>query len=392
VSRTEGTWAMDDLTFITERFGDLSRWQACPPYWTAKPDAGRRFMDTLREASIHAIGRSAGGREVWAIEYGAREPLTVTSNSLHSSLAGEGGGPDPTRIFPESFYGQGRRRRPVLAIQGAIHGGELAGTVAALNLCRVIETGRDLRDRAWPRLQELARDARILILPWLNADGAARWPIPNTSGIPAELLGLCLHGVWRDGRPCRYGEHQRCYPLPLDQLAFLGCYFNAAGFNLQYDFGLPQRQPETLAWMEYFLAERPDGVLVCHSNAGSMMGPPEYYLPLGHQHELSRLAGAVRLRLMREGFATGRLSWAGLPGMGRPLFDQSTAVYHVCGALPMLCEFPHGGEDAPFTCEQMLDIGLLTLEEILFYAHHDGLRPYEWWDKVKKSLPPREGT
>jgi hypothetical protein len=52
----------------------------------------------------------------------------------------------------------------------------------------------------------------------------------------------------------------------------------------------------------------------------------------------------------------------------------------------MLCEFPHGGDNAPFTCEQMLDIGLITLEETLHYAHTDGLRPYEWWEKEKDRI------
>ena len=34
----------------------------------------------------------------------------------------------------------------------------------------------------------------------------------------------------------------------------------------------------------------------------------------------------------------------------------------------------------------MLDIGLLTLEEVLSFAHRDGFRPYELWDKVKKTI------
>ena len=33
--------------------------------------------------------------------------------------------------------------------------------------------------------------------------------------------------------------------------------------------------------------------------------------------------------------------------------------------------------------DTMLDIGLILIEEILAYAHTDGLRPCEWWQKVK---------
>ena len=61
----------------------------------------------------------------------------------------------------------------------------------------------------------------------------------------------------------------------------------------------------------------------------------------------------------------------------------------VCGSLPVMCELPTGfGKDAP-TFDQMLDIGLLTIEEILAHAHTDGLRPYELWQKVKKTIYSR---
>ena len=165
----------------------------------------------------------------------------------------------------------------------------------------------------------------------------------------------------------------------------MGSYYNDGGYNLQYDFCMPRRQPETTAWMECYLSERPDAVVIWHGNAGSMLGPPPMFLPVGFQHELDRLAGAVRQRLLRDGYEVGRLSWAGLPGMGKPGFSQIEAVYFTCGAMPILCELPTGYELAPFSCDEMLDIGLIAIEEMLFYAHRDGLRPYETWDKVKKA-------
>jgi hypothetical protein len=217
-------------------------------------------------------------------------------------------------------------------------------------------------------------------------DGAVRWPVANTSGAPIELCMRCSQGVALDGTRYAYPSAKNIFPIPPDKTAFMGSYYNDAGVNLQYDFCMPQRQAETLAWMGYYLSERPDGVLICHCNAGSMMGPAEYYVPPGHQQDYGRVAGAVRQRLLREGHEVGRMSWAGLPGLGKPTFDQATAVYHVCGALPIVCEFPTGADNAYLTCDEMLDIGLITLEELLFFAHRDGLRPYELWDKVKKTL------
>jgi len=381
---------VNDLSRIQAEFGDLSKYAKCPDFWVAKPDKAMPFIKTLKQAQVHTIGKSAGGRDIIAVEYGAKEPLDAATDNLCSVLASKIVPPDPTDIFPPAFFGTKRRRKPVLALQGAIHGGELTGTVASLNLCQVIETGRDLRGKAWPRLQYLARDTRIVIIPWLNIDGAERWPIPNTSGAPARLCGLCTQGVAKDGTEYKYPAAKAFWPIPPETTAFMGSYYNDAGVNLQYDFCMPHRQPETIAWMEYYLSERPDGVVVWHCNAGSIMGPAEYFLPEGYKHEYDRLAGAVRQRLLREGYEVGRVSWAGLPGMGKPGLCQITAIYFNCGALPMLCELPTGYDLAPMSCEEMLDIGLITIEETLFYAHRDGLRPYELWDKVKKQLAKQQ--
>jgi hypothetical protein len=162
----------------------------------------------------------------------------------------------------------------------------------------------------------------------------------------------------------------------------MGTYFNDDGFNLQYDFTLPQRQPETVAWMECYLDERPDGVVIFHCDSGSLLGAPPYYVPVPYQDEYERLAGAVRGRLVRDGYPARRLSWA-LPGMGKPTLGQDAAVYMTCGALPLLSELPTGSSICTMEPDTMLDIGLILIEEILAYAHTDGLRPCEWWQKVK---------
>lgn len=377
---------MNDLSPLIAEFGDLTAWQQCPDFWPAKPEQGLPFIETLREASTRVIGKSAGGHEIVALEYGEKEPLDATSDNLHSSLAWKQFPADPTDIFPPHFFGSKRRRKPVLAIQGAIHGGELTGTVAMLNLCRIIETGQDLRGKEWPKLQELARGTRLVLIPWLNTDGALRWPIPNTSGVPSDLGNVCTHGLKKTGEKFVYPQNKAVFPIPPEEMAFMGTYFNDAGANLQYDFCMPHRQPETTAWMEYYLAEKPDGVLIWHCNAGSLIGPPSYYLPVGYQHEESRLAGAVRGRLLRDGYQAGRMSSAGLPGLGRPYLTQMEAVYHVSGAMPIMCELPIGAKEYFMTLEEMLDIGLIVIEEVLAYAHSDGLRPYEFWEKVKKSF------
>ena len=367
-------------------FGDLSPWREAPAFWPAHPAQGVPFIGTLKEAGLKTIGRSSGGHALLSIEYGEKESLNTATDNLHSSLASGIAPPDPTAIFPPAFYGTRRRQRPVVILQGAIHGDEITGTAASLNLCRIIETGSDLRGRPWPELRDMARSARVCILPWLNMDGALRSPVAHKSGLDPSVAAAILAGVKKDGTPLQYPQFKTVFPIPPDEMAFMGTYFNDAGANLQYDFCMPRRQPETLAWMDYYLGERPDGVVIWHGNAGSLIGPPGYYLPPGHQLEEARIAGAVHARLLREGYdhpVAGRTNWATLPGMGKPYIEQSTAIYHSCGALPVMCELPTGCKPTFCSCDDMLTIGLLTIEEIFRYSHNEGLRPYEYWKKAR---------
>ena len=373
---------------IAQRFGDLSVFERCPSFWLPKPAQGNVFIESLREAKVHNVGRTVAGREIVAIEYGEPEPIHAETDNLHSAIAAGVATPqpDPTAIFPAAFYGRTRRRRPVIAFQGAIHGGEHTGTVASLNLCQIIEKGTDLRGKPWARIQELARRSRILIIPWLNVDGVERWPFDNPETMTIEQSRAATNGIRADGSFHEYPAFKLMCPMPVESGGYLGSYFNDAGINLQYDFCAVERQPETAAWMRYYLKQRPDAVVVWHCNAGTLMGPPEYYLPPGHQHTLSRLAGAVHRRVAAAGFESRRLSWGDLPGMGKPFMEQTTAIYHTCGATPLMCELPMGGAGSGLTCDQLLDIGLLVIEETLEFAHDEGLRPYEFWSKVRRGL------
>ena len=368
---------------LEEKFGPLDKHREAPAFWVNTPERSAGFLDSLTKATKRVIGKSVSGRDILALEYGAEEPMVgVTSESLHSSIACQIAPCDPTRIFPESFYGSGQRERPVLVLQGGIHGGEYTGTVAALNLCAIMETGKDLRGKAWPELERLARGLRIIVIPWLNPDAAWRWEFANPEISSREAAMANTHGIAPNGDIIRYENHKAFWPLGQGAVGFLGTYFNDAGVNLQYDVFQEDPQPETRAWMSYYRTLRPDAVVVYHCNDGTLIGPPEYYLPEGHQHLCSRIGGAVHNRLLREGLFARRLSWADLPGMGKPFFNQISAIYHVSGALPLMIELPYGFNG--YTCEKLLDAGLLSLEEIFYTANIDGLRPYMTRAKRKK--------
>ncbi len=68
----------------------------------------------------------------------------------------------------------------------------LTGTVAMMNLCKIVEDGADLRGKKWPALQELACGVHLAMIPWLNPDGVERWPFRNAENLPIEAYSRCM--------------------------------------------------------------------------------------------------------------------------------------------------------------------------------------------------------
>lgn len=385
---------LDDLSIIEAEFGDLGAYRTAPEFWITHPDRGLPFLDTLRGVTVHTIGKSAGGLDIVAVECGRKEALDITCDNLQSCLdsglrGGNRGDRDEVRIYPPAFFGSKRRRRPVLALQGAIHGGELSGTAASFNLLQVIETGADLRGKPWPTLRELACRTRILFIPWLNPDGTARWPLRSAGNIPSGLGQRLTQGIGKDGGTSyTYPSSKAVFPIPPEKTAYMGSYYNDNGVNLQYDVFGVEREPETQAWMRYYRAERPDAVINFHCDSGSMFHTPAA-VPEGYRALALRIGAVTQQRLVREGFRNLAYSWIGMPETV-PVINQNSAIWHVCGALPLLCEMPAGISAQPMSEDQIVDIGLLAIEEVLFFAHTQGLRPYENWEKMQHRLPSDE--
>ena len=382
----------EGLGAVEARFGALERYRQGPSFWVSHPERGRPILETLKAAEVRTIGRSAGGREITALAYGVKEPLDASCDNLSSCMeavtpADNGRARDRDRLYPPAFFGATRRRRTVLVLQGAIHGGELTGTVAGFNLCRVIETGRDLRDKPWPRLSQLAREARIVFIPWLNPDGTARHPIHTCMELPDGLDRVLNEGMYRHGATYPYPLCKRTFPIPVGEAIHLGSYYNDHGINLQYDVFREALQPETLAWMRCYRDERPDAVLNFHCDNGSMIHAPSA-VPEALRAVALRLGGAVMQRLTGEGYRTLPTSWEGA-SEPVPAMTQNAAIWHVSGALPLLCELPDG-MGVPMTPDELLDVGLIAIEETLDFARTHGVRAYENLTKRREAESEKE--
>src|SRR3546814_16052817 len=59
-----------------------------------------------------------------------------------------------------------------------VHGGEFEGIVGMVKLISIIETGKDLRGKAWPEVVEVMKKIdRLILVPITNPDARARIPV-----------------------------------------------------------------------------------------------------------------------------------------------------------------------------------------------------------------------
>lgn len=339
-----------------------------PNWWLSAPDEVERYLRSLKGVHVFSLGESAGGRPILAAAWGEREDLPGrTSRSLASAIAGGD---------PDAFYGKGPRKRQSFVFLGAAHGTEIEGTVAALNALNVVITGRDLRGRRWPRLATAGRALRLVVVPFFNIDGRARFAeIRHHIGADPEDTRLTSQGNWKNGEKLSWPKSKLVAPIPVGEVEPLGSYFNDNGVNLVYDPGFgDEAQPETRALLRFLREEMPDCVLCSHSDNGSLVQPPDSFVPRHYRQRQMHLAAVAAFACKEKGLAKWRLpsrteSYAG------EVFYQTDMIYHACGALPLLVEFPCGYQNVPDTFDEVCDIGMTVLEEVLAFGAAYGFRP-----------------
>ena len=342
---------------------------AAPPWWLTKPAEVREFLDSLDGVEVEVIGQTAGGRDIIAAAWGEREMLPDrTCDVLSSAL--DGGD-------TSAYYGTGQRERQTLVLAGAAHGIEFEGTVAALNYLNIIVTGKDLLGREHPEMAAEGRQTRFIVIPFLNVDGRERvGNHVNLINVDPDYFAVISQGVWRDGEPLRYPMSKRMQPVTPDDFAFIGSYHNDAGVNLVYDMALgPDMQPENAALLRYCRREMPDCVILAHSNNGTLVGGAGGYVPRHYGQRQDQMAALVGMRCRKAGFVKHRIAEPLWLGRGMRSFYQSDALYHGCGALPLLVEFPCGWVARPPTHKDLLDIGLAVIDEICAFGNRYRFRP-----------------
>lgn len=220
------------------------------------------------------------------------------------------------------------------------------------------------------------RRLRIVIIPILNMDGRERFHKSlHLHGIDPAATRDVTDGRWKTGETIGWPECMLYTPMPVDRVDPLGSYFNDNGVDLAYDFGFAwEMQPETRGLVALLREERPDGVLFSHSDNGSLVQPPDAFVPPHFRQRQAQIGALVGARCLREGMKKFRIPTRTGPHLGYHFYQMDMA-YHCCGALPLCVEFPCGYQNYPDNHGEILDIGMYALEEVIAFGASYGFRP-----------------
>lgn len=226
-----------------------------PDFWKGSLENIEEVLKTVKRGRVSLGCKSAGGRNVYMVEYGPRNQLNRTAN-YSSATCVNGKNTDS--------YADKKRDgvKPCLFLIGCVHGAEFEGTVSLLNLIQLLETGKDFRGEENPQLAALAEKMHLIIVPCANPDGRARFPYKSVVGLSGDSFRYYDQGTWKNGELCGWPACKQYHPI-LEHAGFLGCYFNDAGVNIQQDAILPMAQ-ETKFLMETAHEFAPDVVVNIH--------------------------------------------------------------------------------------------------------------------------------
>ena len=230
-----------------------------PLYWKSELKDIDEVVEKIKKGRITTM-YSAGKRPIYLIEYGKKNEFKRTAN--YSSACGSG---------DMSCYADKNREGvlPCLFLVGAIHGSEIEGTVALLNLISVLENGVDLAGNKNEDLMRLGENANLLIIPCANPDGRARFPYSSAIDMTLDEFRYYAQGTWKNGELAGWPDCKKVHPIK-DSSNYLGAYYNDDGVNLMHDNFSFQMAEETKLLLKTAEDYAPDLTVLFHGCANAI--------------------------------------------------------------------------------------------------------------------------
>ena len=350
-----------------------ARIEAPPADWITDFDAVERRLLEAKRGRVAVFGRSFGGHPLWRISYG--EPRPPRHRANYSSALGS--------LDPGNYLRRAGRP-PHILIFAAIHGLELEGTAALMDLVELLETGlcRGFLEEDGLYLREHVNAMTLTLVPIANPDGRIRYSgIDALGGLRFEDVRQIMQGIWADGTTAGWPEVKAEHPIAAGRMRQLGAYFNDAGVNPMHDSFPLLQSLENRALFELIDSERPDYILSLHggTNTPNCLLRHAYVAPYVERHNAA-LSRVVAARSAAIGLAVEE-HYAEAPLDGRAsddemAFNLMSAQHQFCGAVVLLYECNQGLDipDKPrYRYDQMRQAHGILFAEICRHAlaHRD---------------------
>ncbi|NOU68770.1 hypothetical protein GC096_32615 [Paenibacillus sp. LMG 31461] len=327
-------------------------------FWKSRLAEIKEYLTNVTLGNTRVLASSAGGRDIYMVEYGEKEDFGRRAN--YSSATGAGNS--------EHYARKGEDSKPVLLLVGGIHGGELEGIVAVMNLIHLLETGTDYRGKRHDYIYGNAHRFRLLLIPCMNPDGRARLPVDTMIDVSYEKFVYYMQGTWKDGTLCAWPDCKAVHPIK-DHADYLGSYFNDDGVNLMHDNFFVPMALETSALLGLADQEAADFTILLHGGANYENHFYEiHYLPyvvMQKQQAFNHsLVGAYAKQELPFAERNQMVVDEGI--FPYPSINLTSAIHHVCGGMSMTFE-SNMGLDAPgikLTADEILDSHFVLFEEM----------------------------
>ncbi|QNK59315.1 M14 family zinc carboxypeptidase [Paenibacillus sp. PAMC21692] len=333
-----------------------------PAFWRTTLDELEQQINTVKKGIATIAGSSAGGRPIYQVTYGEKEDFRRQAN--YSSACGAGN--------PNYYADKSNGAKPVLYILGGVHGGELEGVAAVLNLIRVLETGEDFRGQRWDYLHRNQGRFRIILIPCANPDGRARVPVDTMVGQSYEMFRRYVQGTWKDGSLCDWPGCKSVHPIK-EHVEFLGGYFNDDGVNIVHDRFYDPMAKETKLLLRIAELEAADFSLHLHGGDNCI----NQILKTAYMNRTVREGQNRFNRMVREACELRGLEYYVNETESRPedgdrpaAFCIDSAMHHVCGGISCTYETNMGLDYGRLRCthDEILDHHMILFDTLFrFY-------------------------
>ena len=324
-----------------------------PDFWKTRVDEMHEILSTVKRGCVSTLATSKSGNKIPMVIYGEKHDFSRKSN--YNSACGA---KDPIH------YADKKDHSNIVLIVGGIHANEFEGISSALNFIQILETGHDFLNRRYTFADDL-KGCRLIIVPIMNVDGRLRQPVDTFLGVPHDLAHRYSMGQWKDGREFNWPYCKQIHPLPMEQFAHVGGYFNDRGVNFMHDNFMGDMQPETRALLDLADEEAPDFALLLHSGGDMPCTPVQpSYVPMYISEKLYELSLRVKMRADEQGLRTGVDSLLDTRfAYPTHSLNLTSALHHVSGCVPTTYESESVVREDMY--EKIMRVHFLLFEEAM---------------------------